>query len=204
VQHTGQIGYFKITSESAVSAGVRRLEAVTAAGAEQYVIGLENEIGAIKNVLKAKDLPKAVSDLQDENKRLQKEIERLVQEQANGLREGLRSKFVMLNGIQHLAAVLPLNDAAAIKTLAFELDREIGNAVIAFGSVSPDGKPLISVKISDNLVKEKGLNAGTIVRELAGKFLKGGGGGQPSFATAGGSDASQLQAAVDAVKTYLG
>ncbi len=204
VQHTGQIGYFKITSESAVSAGVRRLEAVTAAGAEQYVIGLENEIGAIKNVLKAKDLPKAVSDLQEENKRLQKEIERLVQEQANGLREDLRSKFVMLNGIQHLAVMLPLNDAAAIKTLAFELDREIGNAVIAFGSVSPDGKPLISVKISDNLVKEKGLNAGTIVRELAGKFLKGGGGGQPSFATAGGSDASQLQAAVEAVRGYLG
>jgi len=205
VQHTGQIGYFKITSESAVSAGVRRLEAVTAAGAEHYVIGLENEIGAIKNVLKAKDLPKAVGDLQEENKRLQKEIERLVQEQANGLREGLRTKIVTIegSGIQHIAAVLPLNDAAAIKTLAFELDREVGNVVIAFGSVSPDGKPLLTVKISDNLVKEKGLNAGTIVRELAGKYLKGGGGGQPFFATAGGSDASGLAAAVEGVRGYL-
>jgi len=203
VQHTGQIGYFKIVSESATSAGVRRLEAVTAAGAEQYVTALENEMEAIKSVLKAKDLPKAVSDLQDENKRLQKEIERLVQEQANGLRAGLRTKFESVGGVHFLAAVLPLNDAAAIKTLAFELDREVGNAVIAFGSVSPDGKSLLTVKISDHLVKEKGLNAGAIVRELAGKYLKGGGGGQPFFATAGGSDTAQLQEAVEAVRTYL-
>lgn len=202
VQHTGQIGYFKITSESAVSAGVRRVEAVTAAGAEQYVSNLEREMESIKNVLKTKDLAKGVEGLQEENKRLQKEIERLMQEQANNLREGLRSKVTVVNGIQHVAAVLPLSDANVIKTLAYELDRELGSAVIAFGSISNE-KPLLTVKISDNLVKEKGLNAGTIVRELAGKHLKGGGGGQPFFATAGGSDAGGLQAAVDAVKGYL-
>jgi alanyl-tRNA synthetase len=202
VQRTGQIGYFKITSESAVSAGVRRVEAVTAAGAEQYVSGLEREVESIKSVLKTKDLAKGVEGLQEENKRLQKEIERLVQEQANGLREGLRSKVEVVNGVQHIAAVLPLSDANAVKTLAYELDRELGNAVIAFGSVSND-KPLLTVKISDNLVKEKGLNAGAIVRELAGKHLKGGGGGQPFFATAGGSDASGLAAAVEGVKGYL-
>ena len=182
---------------------MRRIEAVTAAGAEQYVSRLETEMAAIKNVLKAKDLVKGVADLQEDNKRLQKEIEQLVQAQANNLREGLRTQFTTLaNGIQFIGTVLPLGDANAIKTLAYELEREVGNCVIAFGSVNAD-KPLLTVRISDNLVKEKGLSAGTIVRELATKFLKGGGGGQPGFATAGGSDTAQLKEAVDAVKGYL-
>ncbi len=201
VQRTGQIGFFKITAEAAVAAGVRRIEALTAAGAEQYISTIDREVSAIKLMLKAKEPAKAVHDLQEENRRLQKEIERLIQEQANSLREGLRSKFVETKGINFLAAVLPLSDANAIKTLAFELEREVGNAVIAFGSVNND-KPLLTVKISDELVKAKGLNAGTMVRELAQKFLKGGGGGQPFFATAGGSDAAQLKEAVDAVAGY--
>ena len=203
VKQTGQIGFFKITAETAVAAGVRRVEAVTAKGAEAYVADMEKEVSAIKNTLKAKDLAKAVESLQEDNKRLQKEIERLVQEQAGGLREGLRANAVNVGGVNFIAAVLPVGDANAVKTLAFELERELGDAVIAFGSVAND-KPLLTVRISDNLVKEKGLNAGTIVRELAQKFLKGGGGGQPFFATAGGSDASRLQEAVDAVKGYLG
>jgi alanyl-tRNA synthetase len=203
VQRTGQIGYFKITTETAVAAGVRRIEAVTAKGAEQYVATLESEIGSIKNVLKAKDLTKGIVALQEDNKRLQKEIERLVAEQANGLRDGLRAKATTINGIQFISAVIPISDTNAAKTLAVELERELTNAVIAFGIVS-DGKPQLLVKISDNIVKEKNLNAGTIVRELAQKHLKGGGGGQPGFATAGGTDASGLDAAVDAVKSYLG
>lgn len=203
VDRTGRIGYFKVTAESAVAAGVRRIEAVTALGAEQYVSALEQEYSLIKNKIKARDLPKAIDDLQDENKRLQKEVERLVQEQAGALREGLRGKFETINGVNFLAAVLPVNDANAVKTLAFELEREAGNAVVAFGTVSADGKPLLTVKISDDLVKSKGLNAGTIVRELAQQFLKGGGGGQPFFATAGGSDASRIPEAVEAVRAYL-
>jgi alanyl-tRNA synthetase len=203
VSQTGKIGYFKITAESAVAAGVRRIEAVTAAGAEQYVSRLESELGAIKNVLKAKDLVKGVADLQEDNKRLQKEIEHLLQAQANSLREGLRSQFETLaSGIRYIGTVLPLSDANAVKTLAYELEREIGNCVIAFGTVNAD-KPLLTVRISDQLAKDKGLNAGAIVRELASKFLKGGGGGQPGFATAGGSDTSQLKEAVEAVRGYL-
>ena len=179
------------------------MEAVTAAGAEAFIEQKLERLEVYDSALKnPKDAAKAVLDLQEENKRLQKEIERFVQEQANSLRDSLRSQAVVLNGVKHLAAVLPLSDANAIKTLAYELDRELGNAVIAFGSVSAD-KPLLTVKISDNLVKEKGLNAGTIVRELAGKYLKGGGGGQPFFATAGGSDASGLEEAVKAVRGYL-
>ena len=204
VQRTGQIGYFKITAEAAIAAGVRRIEAVTAKGAEQYVSGLENELSSIKNVLKAKDLTKGIVALQEENKQLQKAIERMVQEQANGLREGLRARFVDLGGLKYLAEILPIGDANAVKNLAVELEREAGPAIIAFGSVSADGKPSLTIKISESIVKEKGLNAGTMVRELALKFLKGGGGGQPGFATAGGTDSSSLKEAVEAVKGYLG
>ncbi len=203
VQRTGQIGFFKITGESAVAAGVRRIEAVTAAGAEAFIEKklerLEGYDAAFKN---PKDPVKAVTDLQEENKRLQKEIERYVQEQASSLRDSLRSKAVTLNGIRHIAAVVPLSDANVVKTLAYELERELGDAVIAFGSVAND-KPLLTVRISDNLAKERGLNAGTMVRELAQKHLKGGGGGQAFFATAGGSEMGGLEEAVKGVQGYL-
>lgn len=202
VSQTGKIGFFKITAESAVAAGVRRIEALTADGAEQYIGTIEREVSAIRLMLKAKEPAKAVHELQEENRRLRKEIERLIQEQANSLRDGLRTKAETVNGVALLAAVLPLSDANAIKSLAYELERELGNAVVAFGSVSND-KPMLTVRISDQLAKEKGLHAGTIVRELAQKFLNGGGGGQPFFATAGGNDASGLKDAVEAVKGYL-
>ncbi|MDX2133240.1 MAG: alanine--tRNA ligase [Saprospiraceae bacterium] len=203
VPQTGRIGFFKIVGESAVAAGVRRIEALTAVAAESYVSQLEKEVGAIKNALKAKDLVKAVTDLQEENKRLQKEAERLVQEQANSLRDHLRDRAEDVNGVRLIAAVIPIQDANAVKTLAFELERALERAVVVFGSVSND-KPLLTVKISEALVKEKNLNAGVIVRELAQAFLKGSGGGQPFFATAGGSDAARLQEAVEAVRGYLG
>ncbi len=203
VRATGQIGLFKITAETAVAAGVRRIEALTAEGAEAYISENLLEVAALKSMLKTKDIAKAVNDLQEDNKRLQKEIERLVQEQANALRGELRQRAEPVNGIQLIAAVVPITDANAVKTLAFELERELAPAVVAFGSLSPDGKPLLTVKISDELAKSNGLNAGTIVRELAQKFLKGGGGGQPFFATAGGSDAGGLEEAVQGVKGYL-
>ena len=205
VQYTGQIGYFKITAETAIAAGVRRIEAVTAKGAEAWIDKKLERLSIYDDSFKnPRDPGKAVADLNEENKRLQKALERMVQEQANGLREGLRSKFILLNGLNFLAEILPIGDTNAVKNLAVELERETGNAVIAFGSVSSDGKPSLTIKISDNLVKEKGLNAGTIVRELAQKFLKGGGGGQPGFATAGGTEAAGLKDAVAGVKGYLG
>ena len=202
VQRTGQIGYFKITSESAVSAGVRRIEAVTAEGAERYATQVVEEVNALKNVLKTKDLLKSVETLQEENRRLQKTIERMVQEQAGQLREGLKSKVKQVKGIQLVAAVIPIGDPNAVKTLAYELERELGNVVVAFGSVANE-KPLLTIRISDELVKTKGLNAGNLVRDLAKAHLNGGGGGQPFFATAGGSHTEGLAAAIAAVADKL-
>ena len=204
VRHTGQIGYFKITAEIAVAAGVRRIEAVTASGAEQWLEKRLNRLSIYDNCFKnPRDPAKAVLDLNDENKRLQKALERMVQEQANGLREGLRSKFIMLGDVKFLAEILPIADANAVKNLAVELEREVENAVIAFGAISADGKPSLTIKISDRLVKERGLNAGIMVKELALKFLKGGGGGQAGFATAGGTEVGGLKEAVEAVRGYL-
>ncbi len=203
VSHTGKIGYFKITGETAVAAGVRRVEATTGAGAEAYIRALEQKFDAVNAALKSpKDIIKAVTDLQENSKKQQKIIEQQNLMMANLLRNDLRGKFETVNGINVLAAQLPISDNNALKTLAAELDREVGNAVIAFGAINDD-KPSITIKISDNLVKEKSLNAGTMVRELAQQFLKGGGGGQAGFATAGGTDANGLEAALAAIKSKL-
>jgi alanyl-tRNA synthetase len=202
VKQTGRIGFFKIVSEGAIAAGVRRVEALTAEAAERYVAALEREMAGIRALLKAQEPARAVAELQEENKRLQKEIERLLLQQAQVVREQLRQRAEPCNGFSVVAAVVPLSDANILKTLAHELERELGKAVVALGSVSGE-KPTLTVRISEALVKEHGLHAGNIARELAQKYLRGGGGGQPSFATAGGTDASRLSEAVEAVKTYL-
>ncbi len=203
VQRTGQIGAFKIVSEAAIAAGVRRIEAVTAEGAEAFFEEKLARLAAFDNALKTpKDPAKAVADLQDEVKKLQKQMEQLLVEQARGLRGELKAKARVINGINLIAAVVPVGDANAVKTLAVELEQELGSAVVALGSIV-GGKPQLTVKISDNLLKTNGLHAGNIVREL-GKKISGGGGGQPSFATAGGTDASGLEAAVKGVEAFLG
>ncbi|MCS7037183.1 MAG: alanine--tRNA ligase [Saprospiraceae bacterium] len=202
VKQTGRIGFFKIVSESAIAAGVRRVEALTADAAERHVAALEREMAGIRALLKAQEPARAVAELQEENKRLHKEIERLLLQQASQVREQLRQQAEPRDGFAVVTAVVALSDANIIKTLAHELERELGAAVVALGSVSGE-KPLLTVRISETLVKERGLHAGNIARELAQKYLRGGGGGQPSFATAGGTDASRLSEAVEAVKTYL-
>ena len=202
VKQTGRIGFFKIVAESAIAAGVRRIEALTADAAERHVAALEREIAAIRALLRAQEPARAVADLQEENKRLQKEIERLLLQQAARVREDLRHRAERHSDFSIVTAIVPLSDANVIKTLAHELERELGKAVVALGSVSNE-KPLLTVRVSEALVSEKGLHAGNIARELAQKYLRGGGGGQPSFATAGGTDASRLAEAVEAVKTYL-
>ena len=202
VSSTGKIGLFKITSESAVAAGVRRVEALTADAAEQYI---NKELDTLKvirsNFKNAKDTPKQVVSLIDENKALKKEIESLMQAQANALKSDLKGAFENIDGINYLAKVLPLGDANAIKNLQFQLEKEMGNALIVFGA-ELKGKPQLSIMISKDLAEAKGLNAGNMVREIA-KEIKGGGGGQAFYATAGGKDVSGLSAAIEKAKSLL-
>jgi alanyl-tRNA synthetase len=192
VQATGEIGLFKIVGESAVAAGVRRIEAVTAANAEQYLLGQLEELNEIRNLLKGAQHPvKAVAALQEEVRLLKKQVELLVNEQAGALKSQLKSQFQEVKGIKFLSAKLPIQDANAVKTLAFQLETEVGNCCIVFGLES-DGKPQIMVAVSRELT-EAGpkLHAGNMVRELA-KEIQG-----------GGKDASGLERAIAKAKELI-
>jgi alanyl-tRNA synthetase len=191
VQATGEIGVFKIVAESAVAAGVRRIEALTADGAEVYMNEEIAELDKIRDIFKnPKETAKKVESLQDDNKALRKQIELMHIEQAAVLQKSLRSEFKNTEGVNLLVKQINLSDNNAVKTLAANLEKEVGNAFIVFGTISND-KPQLTVCISPDLAKAKNWNAGNMVKELA-KDIKGGGGGQPAFATAGGTDVSGL------------
>jgi alanyl-tRNA synthetase len=199
VESTGQIGYFKILSESAVAAGVRRIEGVTAIAAEQYLDSELDELNEVRQLFKnPKSVVKSVSDLQEENKQLQKRIEQLLNAQAAQMKTQLKANFESVDGMNVLVQQVDLADSKALKNLAYQLEKEIGNAVIVFGTVITN-KPQLLVAISENLTKERNLNAGQIIRNSA-KHINGGGGGQAFFATAGGNDVNGLAAALEAAR----
>ena len=199
VASTGEIGIFKIVSEGAVAAGIRRIEAVTGMQAEEFLRGELEELGEIRAIFKnTPNTVRQILNLQEENKHLRKEIERLQADRAGNLKSELRQKFEMVNGFNFLAVKVPLNDGNALKNLAYQLEAETGNALIVFGA-EIGGKPQLMVIASKNVVEEKGVHAGNLVRELA-KAIEGGGGGQPFFATAGGKRMEGLDAAIAAAK----
>lgn len=201
VQSTGQIGMFKIVSEGSVAAGIRRIEAISAAKAEAHLneqLGLLNDI---KELLKSpKDLTKAVQDLIDQNQQLSKQIEGMNREKAKGLSKDLLNAKVDVNGVNLIAEKVDL-DADALKTMLFQMKPQLENTFVVLGSENK-GKAQLTVMISDDLVASKGLNAGTIIRDLA-KEISGGGGGQPFFATAGGKNPQGIPSALEKAKALL-
>lgn len=202
VKATGQIGLFKIISESAVAAGVRRIEAITGAGVEKYVKEQSQLVHQLKELLKnPKDIAKSIEGLLEENNRLKKEIEKSVNEKASGLKTELAQKAESINGINFIAQKVALPNADAIKTLAYHLKDMVSDLYLVLAA-DIDGKPNLTVMIAENLVKERGLNAGNIVRELA-KEVQGGGGGQPFFATAGGKDVTGIDRALEKAREFL-
>lgn len=203
VPATGEIGYFKIVSEAAVAAGIRRIEALTATNAEAFLQEELETLHSIRVQLKnPKDPINAVASLQDEVKTLQKEVEQLVTAQANALKGELLTKAEKLNGINLIVARVPIQDSSAIKNLAYQLEAELENAVIVFGA-EVKGKPQLLVAINKALTESNTeLNAGQMIRELA-KEIKGGGGGQAFFATAGGSDVSGIGKALAKAKEMV-
>ena len=202
VKNTGDIWFFKIVSEGAVAAGVRRIEAITNAGALKHFLLQDKLLEEIKSSLKNPQDPiKSITNLQEENARLHKELEQLKREQAKQLKGELKGEFVTISGVKCLTKRLDL-DIATLKDLAFMLGEEVKDAFILFGSTQDDGKALLLCYINKELAKNKGLDAGKIVREL-GKYIQGGGGGQPFFATAGGKKPEGIQEALDKAKEYL-
>ncbi len=202
VASTGQIGYFKIISESAVAAGVRRIEAISGTSAANFIREQDNLVQELKVALKnPKDLLDALNQVLQENSSLKKEVEKSLQEKALSLTADLAKQAEKINGIHFIAQKVDLPNAEAIKTLAYSLKDKLANLYVVLAS-DIDGKPSLTVMLSDNLVKEKGLNAGTIIRELA-KEIDGGGGGQPFYATAGGKNSAGIEKALAQAKTYI-
>ncbi len=202
VDHTGNIGLFKITSETGVSAGVRRIEAITSNTAEAFVNDKIGTLGRIKNLFKGtKDVHKSVVDMQDENKTLRKELETLMASQAGNMKDDLVNSALEINGIKLVIQKLQGIDSKTAKTLAHNIAKDLGEAVILFGLVNGD-KVQLMLLISESLTKSKELHAGNIIRELA-QEVGGGGGGQPFFATAGGKNPNGLENAFVKMKELL-
>lgn len=201
VGNTADIMLFKLRSESSSAAGIRRIEATTGLVAIEELRDTYRQYNQIVNELKNPKEPiEAVQKLIDENKELKSRLEKFKGQQAQSEKENWKKSFENINGINFLAVRADL-DNDSIKQIAFPLRKEVENALIVVAS-DFDGRPSITVSISDNLVAEKGLNAGQIVRELA-KEINGGGGGQPFFATAGGKDVSGLDRVIEKSKNYL-
>ncbi|WP_240163843.1 alanine--tRNA ligase [Spirosoma taeanense] len=202
VQATGHIGLFKFTGEGSVSTGVRRVEAKTSLGAEQLVNEQMAVVSELKELLKApKDVVKAVQTLLEERSALQKQVESLQNEKVQQLKNQLLEKVETVNGHSRLVERVDVPSADALKQLAYDLKAKVDNLALVLGA-DINGKPQLAVMLPDSLIQDRKLNAGQVVKDLA-KNIKGGGGGQPFFATAGGSDLSGLDAALAQGKALL-
>ncbi len=195
---TGKIGMFKIVSESSVAAGVRRIEAKTGHECEELMYNLEDGIKAIKALFNnTKDLQGVIQKYIDEHDTMKKEIEQFHAQAVERTKDSLLQKAREVNGVKVITAVLPM-DAAAAKDLVFKIRQAVPERLLCVIGTKSADKPMLSVMLSDDMVKDFGMNAGQMVREAA-RLILGGGGGQPHYATAGGKNPDGLSAAVDKV-----
>ena len=195
---TGKIGFFKIISESSVAAGIRRIEAKTGKECEELLYKTEDILKAVKGFFNnAKDLQATILKYIEEHDSMKKDIEQFQAQRVQSLAQELVSKARLVNGVKVMTAQLPIAPDAA-KDLVFKVREQCQESfVCVVGSVFAE-KPMLNVMLSDDMVKDHGLNAGQLVREAA-KLMQGGGGGQPHFASAGGKNAEGLSAAIDKV-----
>jgi alanyl-tRNA synthetase len=202
VAATGQIGLFKIVSEGAIAAGIRRIEAVTEAKAIEYYTSQVDTLEEAKELLKnPKDILKGIRSVLEENQQFKKQVAEFGKGKLEEVKEELKAKAQPIKGINFIAEKVEL-DTDSIKDLAFALKDSIENLFLVLASEN-EGKANLTIVISENLVLERGMNAGTIIRELA-KEIQGGGGGQPHIATAGGKNPSGIGVALEKAKSFLG
>ena len=201
VPATGQIGLFKIVSESAIAAGVRRIEAITAGKAESWFYDKLHLLDEVSEILKnPRDLVRSLTNLVEENSDLRKDASELAKLKAGQIRADLLKSAETIHGILFISGKLNL-DAEAVKNLAFEL-RSSGDNIFLILANEADGKAGLTIAISDELVRAKNLNAGVMIREIA-KEIQGGGGGQPHIATAGGKNVAGIHSALKKAKAML-
>ena len=202
VQSTGQIGFFKITRESAIAAGIRRIEAVTGDRAEEFIFRQNDTIATLENMLSpGKNIIESVEKIMLENNELAHRLEELEKEKLIAVKSRLKNQGEMIGNILFIGAVIDVENAGALRDLSYQLKGELDNMFLILGCGS-DGKANLSIMISDSLVKEKHLNASALIREFAAE-IRGGGGGQDFYATAGGKDPDGLQRAVNKAKELI-
>ena len=203
VGSTGELGFFKITHETAVAAGVRRIEAVCGAAAEEFINERLNELNSIKEQFKnPKDLLKTIESSLSENASLKKQLESIENRMLVGIRNELLQKDEIINGISFIGDIVEVRNPDALKKLCFDLKNNLNNYVVVL-CANIGGKPSVAVSIDEKTVAAKNLDAGKIIKEVVAPIIKGGGGGQKTLATAGGQDASNLQKVIDTIKNLL-
>ncbi|WP_353150207.1 alanine--tRNA ligase [Flavobacterium sp.] len=201
VRNTADIWHFKIVSEGAVAAGIRRIEAITGEAVKDFYKNQENTLSEIKEVLKnPQDILKSVASLQDDNAKLKKQIEQLIKEKIDGLATSLISEFQDVNGVNFLIKQVDLS-MSATKDLAQAIGTSKPNSFVVLASVE-EGLPNIHCYIAKELVANKGLNAGTVIREL-GKYIDGNGGGQPFFASGKGKNTNGITTVLENAVNFV-
>lgn len=200
---TGELGFFKITSESAVAAGVRRVEALCGEAAQHFIDEQLHQFQRAKDILKApKDLVKSIESVLDENSALKKQLEGVAMTQLNLLKQSLLLKIEQINGLSFLGEVVEVTSADHLKKLAADLKSDIKNSVIILAG-KIDGKAAVAVALHEDVISSQIFDAVSIIKKHIAPLIRGGGGGQKSLATAGGQDASTLQEAIQAVRNLL-
>ena len=203
VGSTGDLGLFKITHETAVAAGVRRIEAVSGEAAEDFINKKLNELNSIKEQFRnPKDILKTVEATLTENSLLKKQVESFESKLLAGVRRELVQKNQDVSGVNFIGEIVEVSNADALKKLCFDLKNDLENYVVVL-CANTGGKPSVAVSIDEKLVTSKHLDAGKIIKEQVAPIIKGGGGGQKTLATAGGQDASNLQKVIDTIKNLL-
>jgi len=203
VGSTGEIGLFKITHETAVAAGVRRIEAFSGKAAEEYINSKLKELDSIKEQFKnPKDLSKTIESTLSENALLKKQLDAIENKMLIGVRNELLQKDEIIDGVNFIGDIVDVSNPEALKKLCFELKNNLSNYVVVL-CANIGGKPFVAVSIDEKVVASKNLDAGKIIKEQVAPIIKGGGGGQKTLATAGGQDASNLQKVIDTVKNLL-
>jgi alanyl-tRNA synthetase len=203
VGNTGELGIFKITTETAVGAGLRRIEAVSGKAAEDYINKELEELAALKDQLKnPKDSLKTLENLITEKEKLNREVSQLELQILGSVKEQLKQKSILINGIHFIGSVVQVSNAAALKNLISLLKENLENYLIVL-CADIDGKASVVVAVDESFISSQKTDAVKIIKEHVAPLIKGGGGGQKTLASAGGHDVSKFKEVIEKVKSLL-
>ncbi len=203
VGNTGEIGFFKIKHESAVAAGVRRIEAVSGKAAELLINELSLELKSINNLLKnPKDVLKAIETLQSEKSQLEKRLEAMESAQLSVIKRGLIEKEIIINQVSFIGETVEVNSADALKKLCFDIKQQLTDHLVVL-CCNIGGKASVAVGVSETIIESKNLDASKIIKEIVGPAINGGGGGQKTLATAGGQETGNFDLVINKIKSLL-